>query len=69
VFIVGIDNNAEEEKKQKQINQRHQKLRRKLKSKKNHRTAHRFTIYQRDYRGEEENPHSRPLCTMTLTIV
>ena len=26
---------------------------------KNHGAAHKFTIYQRDYREEEENSHSR----------
>jgi len=54
ILVVGIDNNAEEEKRKEKINQRHQKLRKNSKSGKP-RCHTKFTIYHRDYTGEEEN--------------
>ena len=64
---VGIENNAEEEKRQKQINQRHQKLREKFKSKKIT-EPHINLLFIREITWEKKRT-SQPLCTMALTII
>ena len=51
--VVGIKNNAEEEMKQKQINQRHQKLREKPKSGKIT-ESHTNPLFVREIRGEKK---------------